>query len=77
MKTLIISSGFKAFTIDENCDKIPCIIDNKNDFLDTLKKHLTKIKCMVIISGNPKKIYSKDPNELNRQYFKLSGISFK
>ena len=76
MKTLIMSSSFRGFTIDENGNKIPCEIDNENGFLDTLKKYLTKRKCMVIISGNPKKVHTKDPNTITRQYFALSGIPF-
>ena len=76
MKTLIMSSSFRGFTIDENGDKIPCEIDNENGFLDTLKKYLTKRNCMVIISGNPKKIHTHDPNRITRQYFELSGIPF-
>lgn len=77
MKTLIMSSSFKGFTIDENGNKVPCVIDNQNGFLNTLKKHLTKRDCMVIISGNPKKIHNGDPNKITKQYFKLSGIPFK
>ena len=73
MKTLIMSSSFRGFTMDEDGNKIPCEIDNKNGFLDTLKKYLTKRKCMVIISGNPKKVHTKDPNTITRQYFALSG----
>lgn len=76
MKILIMSSSFRGFTTDENGNKIPCVIDNENGFLDTLKKHLTKRKCMVIISGNPKKLHSKDPNEITRQYFSLSDLAF-
>lgn len=76
MKTLIMSSSFRGFTIDKNGNKIPCKIDNENGFLDALKKYLTKRKCMVIISGNPKKIHTKDPNTITRQYFALSGIPF-
>jgi dipeptidase E len=76
MKTLIMSSSFKGFTLDENGNKIPCKIDNENGFLDTLKKYLTKRRCMVIISGNPKKLHTKDPNDITRQYFALSGIPF-
>lgn len=76
MKTLIMSSSFRGFTTDEKGNKIPCKIDNENGFLDTLKKYLNKRKCMVIISGNPKKIHTKDPNEITRQYFALSGIPF-
>lgn len=77
MKTLIMSSSFRGFTIDENGNKIPCKIDNENGFLDTLKKYLVNRNCMVIISGNPKKIHSKDPTEITRQYFEISGIPFK
>ena len=40
------------------------------------QKYLTKRKCMVIISGNPKKVHTKDPNTITRQYFALSGIPF-
>lgn len=77
MKTLIMSSGFRAFTIDELGNKIPCKIDNENGFLDTLKKYLVKRDCMVIISGNPKKIHSKDPNKITKEYFAMSDIPFK
>ena len=76
MKTLIMSSSFKGFTIDENGNKVACLIDNDNGFLDTLKKYLTKRKCMVIISGNPNKVHTKDPTQITKQYFKLSGIAF-
>ena len=76
MKTLILSSSFRGFTLDENGNKIPCCIDNENGFLDNLKQHLTKRNCMVIISGNPKKVHTKDPNTITRQYFDLSGIPF-
>lgn len=76
MKTLIMSSSFRGFINDVNGNKIPCIIDNENGFLDTLKKYLTKRNCMVIISGNPQKIHTKDPNEITRQYFALSGLAF-
>lgn len=76
MKTLIMSSCFRGFIVDENGNKIACKIDNENGFLDTLKKYLTKRKCMVIISGNPKKKHINDPNEITREYFALSGIPF-
>lgn len=76
MKILIMSSSFRGFTTDEYGNKIPCKIDNENGFLDTLKKYLTKRKCMVIISGNPKKIHTKDPNDITKKYFAMSGIPF-
>ena len=34
-------------------------------------------KCMVIISGNPKKKREGDPNEITRQSFSMSGIPFE
>lgn len=77
MKTLIMSSSFRGFTIAENGDKIPCKIDNENGFLDILNKYLTKRRCMVIISGNPKKVKAKDPNMITQKYFALSGIPFE
>ena len=76
MKTLIMSSSFRGFTIDENGNKIPCQIGNENGFLNTLQRYLTKRKCMVIISGNPKKIHTKDPNIITREYFALSNLAY-
>lgn len=77
MKTLILTSCFKAFYTDEKGNKIPCEIDNANGFLDNLKKYLKKRNCMVIISGNPKKFRADDPNEITKQYLEMSGIGFK
>lgn len=77
MKTLILTSCFKAFYTDDKGNKIPCEIDNANGFLDNLKKYLKKRDCMVIISGDPKKLHANDPNEITREYFEMSGIGFK
>lgn len=75
MKTLIMSSSFTVYEKDQNGNRYARIIDNDNGFLDNLKKHMTNRKCMVIISGNPKKRYG-DPNEITRQSFSMSGIPF-
>lgn len=77
MKVLIMSSSFRGFNLDEKGNKIPCIIDNENGFLDTLKKHLVKRKCMVIISGNPNKFHKNDPLIVTKQYFALSDLAFE
>lgn len=76
-KILILSSSFRGFTIDKNGNKIPCKIDNENNFLDTLKKYLTKRDCMVIISGNPQKTKTHNTIEITKKYFELSEIPFK
>lgn len=76
MKTLILSSSFTTYIIDENGIKVPRIIDNDNGFLDNLKKHFTNRKCMVIISGSPNKERSGDPCHITRESFKMSGIPF-
>lgn len=77
MKILILSSSFTTYDTDIYGNKIPRVIDNENGFLETLKKYMTKRKCMVIISGNPKKLRSGDPNYITRESFKMSGISFE
>jgi len=77
MKTLILTSCFKAFYVDEYGNKIPCEIDNANGFLDNLKKYLKKRDCMVVISGNPKKLHKDDSNEITKKYLEMSGIGFK
>lgn len=77
MKTLIMSSSFTTYDQDENGNRTPRIIDNENGFLDSLKKHLTKRDCMVIISGRPKKERGDDPNKITREGFAMSGIAFK
>ena len=77
MKTLILSSSFTTYDTDSDGNRIPRVIDNENGFLDNLKKYMTKRKCMVIISGNPKKLRSGDPNYITRESFKMSGIPFE
>ena len=77
MKTLILSSSFTTYDTDSEGKRIPRIIDNENGFLDNLKKYMTKRKCMVVISGNPKKVRSGDPNYITRESFKMSGIPFE
>ena len=76
MKTLIMSSTLSVYDIDENGNEFARIIDNDNGFLDNLRKHMTSRKCMVVISGNPKKKRYGDPNEITRQSFAMSGIPF-
>jgi peptidase E len=76
MKTLIMSSSFTTFEKDENGNSYARIIDNDNGFLDSLKANMTSRKCMVIISGNPKKKRFGDPNEITRNSFLMSGIPF-
>ena len=76
MKTLIMSSSFTVYVKDKNGNEHARIIDNDNGFLDNLKKHMTRRKCMVVISGNPKKKRYGDPNEITRQSFAMSGIPF-
>ena len=76
MKTLIMSSTLTVYDIDENGNEYARIIDNDNGFLDNLRKHMTSRKCMVVISGNPKKKRTGDPNEITRQSFAMSGIPF-
>jgi len=76
MKTLIMSSSFTAYYKDENGNKIPRVIDNDNGFLDALKKHLTNRKCLVVISGSPKKEHLTDPNLVTKVSFEMSGIPF-
>ena len=77
MKTLILSSSFTTYDTDSDGNRIPRVIDNENGFLDNLKKYMTKRKCMVIISGNPKKLRSEGPNYITRESFKMSGIPFE
>ena len=77
MKTLILSSSFTTYDTDSDGNRNPRVIDNENGFLDNLKKYMTKRKCMVIISGNPKKLRSGDPNYITRESFKMSGIPFE
>lgn len=76
MKTLIMSSSFTVYEKDKNGNEYARIIDNDNGFLDNLKKHITRRKCMVVISGNPKKKRYGDPNEITKQSFAMSGIPF-
>lgn len=76
MRTLLLSSSFTTFTKDKDGNIIPRIIDNDNGFLDNLKKILTKRKCMVIISGKPKKLRPDDPCYIVRESFRMSGIPF-
>lgn len=76
MKTLILSSSFTTYNTDENGKRTARIIDNENGFLDNLKKHFTDRKCMVVISGNPKKKHLSDPNKITRESFLMSGIPF-
>lgn len=76
MKTLIMSSSFTVCEKDKNGNYVPRIIDNDNGFLDSLKKYMTSRKCMVVISGNPKKVKTGDPNEVTRKGFAMSGIPF-
>ena len=76
MKTLIMSSTLTVYDIDENGNEFARIIDNDNGFLDNLKKHMTSRKCMVVISGNPKKKRISDPNEITRKSFAMSGIPY-
>ena len=76
MKTLILSSSFTTYDKDQLGNRTPRIIDNENGFLDNLKKCFTNRKCMVIISGSPKKERVGDPCELTRKSFKMSGIPF-
>jgi dipeptidase E len=77
MKTLILSSSLTTYEKDESGNKYARIIDNDNGFLDNLKKNITSRKCMVVISGNPKKIRLKDPNEITKNSFLMSGIPFE
>ena len=77
MKTLIMSSSFTTYELDKNGNKIARIIYNDNGFLDNLRKYFTNRKCMVIISGNPKKKHIGDPNDITRKSFKMSGIPFE
>lgn len=77
MKTLILSSSFTVYNKDENGNKTPRVIDNDNGFLDNLKKHFVDRRCMVIISGSPKKERMGDPNEITKKSFEMSGIPFK
>ena len=77
MKTLIMSSTLSVYDIDENGNEYARIIDNDNGFLDNLKKYMTSRKCMVVISGNPKKKRIGDPNEITRKSFAMSGIPFE
>lgn len=76
MKTLIMSSTLTVYDIDENGNEFARIIDNDNGFLDNLRKHMTSKKCMVVISGNPKKKRYGDPNEITRKSFAMSGIPY-
>lgn len=76
MKTLIMSSSFTTYEEDQKGNRIPRIIDNENGFLNNLKKEFFDRKCMVVISGNPKKIHKNDPNEITKKSFEMSGIPF-
>ena len=76
MKTLIISSSFTFYKLDNELNKIPTVIDNNNGFLSMLKSELKSRKCMVVISGNPDKVRTHDPLDVTRAGFKLSGIEF-
>lgn len=77
MKTLILSSSFDIYIQDEAGVRVSKKIDNKNGFLDNLKRFLFSRECCVIISGNPKKIRTNDSTKIIRESFKKSGISFK
>lgn len=77
MKTLIISSSFAFYKLDNENNKIPTVIDNNNGFLDTLKSELKSRKCLVVISGKPDKVRTSDPLDITREGFKLSGIDFE
>ena len=77
MRTLILSSSFTTYDTDSEGNRFPRIIDNDNGFLDNLRKYMTSRKCMVIISGNPKKIRIGDPTEVTRKSFAMSGIPFE
>lgn len=72
-----MSSSLTVYEIDQNGNEYARIIDNDNGFLDNLRKHMTSRKCMVVISGNPKKKRVGDPNEITRQSFAMSGIPFE
>lgn len=76
MKTLIMSSSFTTYDKDKDGNKIPRVIDNDNGFLDNLKMCFLDRRCMVIISGNPKKEHLGDPCETTRKSFTMSGIPF-
>ena len=77
MKTLILSSSFTTYDTDEYGNRTPRIIDNENGLLDNLKKLFVDRKCMVVISGNPKKKHTNDSNEITRKSFEMSGIPFE
>ena len=76
MKTLIMSSSLTVYEKDRDGNEFARIIDNDNGFLDNLRKCMKRRKCMVVISGNPKKKRYGDPNEITRQSFAMSGIPF-
>lgn len=76
MNTLIISSSFTFYKLDEQNNKIPTVIDNNNGFLDMLKSELKTRKCMLVISGKPDKVRMSDPLDITRAGFAKSGIPF-
>lgn len=69
---IILSSSFSF--VDEFGK--PTALSNTNGFLSMLKKYLTKRKCCVIISGNPKKVRNYDPTTEMKQCFEKSGLAF-
>lgn len=77
MKILILSSSFDIYKENEFGIRVAKKIDNKNNFLDNLKRLLNKRECCVIISGNPKKIRTEDSTKIIRESFEMSGIPFK
>ena len=76
MKTLIMSSSLTVYEKDKDGNEFARIIDNDNGFLDNLRKCMKSRKCMVVISGNPKKKRFGDPNEITKKSFAMSGIPF-
>lgn len=77
MAILILSSSFTFYKLNEEGKKVACQIDNNNGFRECLQKYLTKRDLCLIISGNPKKVRTHSPIEVNREGFELSGIGFK
>jgi len=76
MRTLILSSSFTTYYKDENGNKIARIIDNDNDFLDNLRRYFADRRCLLVISGSPKKEHNGDPNQITKESFLMSGIPF-
>lgn len=72
-----MSSNFPSYYKDSQGNRVAKIIDNENGFLDSLKNNFVDRRCMVIISGDPKKQRNGDPTELTRKSFELSGIPFE